>query len=289
MTPAQCQYHDRMRRALDHIDRHLDDDLDLATISAVAAFSKYHFHRQFTASFGLSVHRYVQLARLKRAAYQLAYRDRDRITDVALGAGYDAPDAFARAFRRRFGQSPSDFRSAPDWAPWRAALLPLDDVRNRTMQHFDPITIRDFPATPIAFMSHDGDMAAIGDTIRRFIAWRRANRLSPADSPTFNIFHSDPIDPAAGPVRIDLCVGTDRAFPEVDGVTCAILPGGRCAVLRVTGHSDDLAAAALHLYRDWLPASGEELRDVPLFCQRVTFFPDVPAGEAITDLFLPLR
>lgn len=289
MTPAQRNYHDRMRRALDHIDRHLDDELDLATISAVAAFSKYHFHRQFTACFGLSVHRYVQLARLKRASYQLAYNDRDRITDIAIGAGYDAPDAFARAFRRCFGQSPSDFRSAPDWAPWRAALLPLDDLRNRTMQHFDAVTIRDFPATPIARMSHDGDMAAIGDTIRRFIAWRRANRLSPATSPTFNIFHTDPADPAAGPVRIDLCVGTDRQFPEVDGVTRAVIPGGRCAVLRVTGRSDDLEAAALHLYRDWLPDSGEEPRDFPLFCQRVTFFPDVAEADAITDLFLPLR
>ncbi|KQM30595.1 AraC family transcriptional regulator [Sphingomonas sp. Leaf10] len=289
MTPAQRNYDDRMRRALDHIDRHLDDDLDLAQISAVAAFSKYHFHRQFTACFGLSVHRYVQLARLKRASYQLAYREADRITDVALDAGYDAPDAFARAFRRRFGQSPSDFRSAPDWAPWRAALLPLDDLRNRTMQHFDDVTIRDFPATPIALMPHDGDMAAIGDTIRRFIAWRRANGLSPADTATFNLFHSDPTDPAAGPVRIDLCVGTDRVFPEGDGVTAGLIPGGRCAVLRVTGRSDDLAAAALHLYRDWLPDSGAELRDFPLFCQRVSFFPDVAEAEAITDLFLPLR
>lgn len=289
MTPAQRNYHDRMRRALDHIDRHLDDELDLATISAVAAFSKYHFHRQFTACFGLSVHRYVQLARLKRASYQLAYNDRDRITDIAIGAGYDAPDAFARAFRRCFGQSPSDFRSVPDWVPWRAALLPLDDLRNRTMQHFDAVTIRDFPATPIARMSHDADMAAIGDTIRRFLAWRRANRLSPATSPTFNIFHTDPADPAAGPVRIDLCVGTDRPFPEVDGVTRAVIPGGRCAVLRVTGRSDDLEAAALHLYRDWLPDSGEEPRDFPLFCQRVTFFPDVAEADAITDLFLPLR
>lgn len=289
MTPAQRTYHDRMHRALDHIDRHLDDDLDLAGVSAVAAFSKYHFHRQFTACFGLSVHRYVQLARLKRASYQLAYRDTGRITDIALDAGYDAPDAFARAFRTRFGQSPSDFRSAPDWAPWRAALLPLDDVRNRTMQHFDPVTIRDFPDTPVAVMPHDGDMAAIGDTIRRFIAWRRANRLSPADSPTFNIFHSDPTDPAAGPIRIDLCVGTDRRFAASDGVTPGRIPAGRCAVLRVTGRSDDLEAAALHLYREWLPDSGKELRDVPLFCQRVSFFPDVPEGEAITDLFLPLR
>ena len=289
MTPAQRNYHDRMRRALDHIDRHLDDELDLATVSAVAAFSKYHFHRQFTACFGLSVHRYVQLARLKRASYRLVYRDADRITDVAIDAGYDAPDAFARAFRKRFGQSPSDFRSAPDWAPWRAALLPLNDLRNRTMQHFAPVTVRDFPATPIAVMPHDGDMALIGDTIRRFIAWRRANRLSPADSPTFNIFHSDPTDPAAGPVRIDLCVGTDRTFPEGDGVTRSVIPGGRCAVLRVTERSDDLQAAALHLYRDWLPDSGEELRDFPLFCQRISFFPDVAEAEAITDLFLPLR
>ncbi|MFD1035548.1 GyrI-like domain-containing protein [Sphingomonas hankookensis] len=286
MTPAQRNYHDRMRRALDHIDRHLDDDLDLATISAVAAFSPWHFHRQFTATFGLPVHRYVQLARLKRASYRLAFRT-DHVTDIALDAGYDAPDAFARAFRRRFGQSPTSFRSAPDWAPWRAALLPLD--QSRTIMTFAPVTLRDFPATPIAIMEHRGDPATIGDTIRRFIAWRRTRGLSPATSATFNRFHSDPADLAAGPVRIDLCVATDRTFPASDGVFADTLPGGRCAVLRVTGRSDDLEDAALHLYRDWLPDSGEELRDAPLFCQRVRFFPDAAEGEAITDLFLPIR
>jgi AraC-like DNA-binding protein len=60
-----------MRRGLDYIDRHLDGDLDLETVSGVAAFSKFHFHRQFTATFGLSVHRYVQLARMKRASHRL--------------------------------------------------------------------------------------------------------------------------------------------------------------------------------------------------------------------------
>ncbi len=60
-------------------------------------------------------------------------------------------------------------------------------------------------------------------------------------------------------------------------------------MLRVAGHSDTLESAALHLYRDWLPGSGEEARDFPLYCQRLTFFPEVAEGEAITDLFLPLR
>jgi methylphosphotriester-DNA--protein-cysteine methyltransferase len=86
MKAALQNYQDRMRRVLDHIDRHLDADLDLDTLSRVAAFSKFHFHRQFTATFGLSVHRYVQLARLKRASRRLAYSDAQRVTDIAMVA-----------------------------------------------------------------------------------------------------------------------------------------------------------------------------------------------------------
>ncbi len=99
MKAALENYHAWMQRVLDHIDRHLDRDLDLQAVSGVAAFSKYHFHRQFTATFGLTVHRYVQLARMKRASHRLAYRDDQSVTDIAMDAGYDAPDAFARAFR----------------------------------------------------------------------------------------------------------------------------------------------------------------------------------------------
>jgi len=42
-------------RLIDHSP--LDDDLDLDALSSIAAYSKYHFHRQFTATFRLSVHR----------------------------------------------------------------------------------------------------------------------------------------------------------------------------------------------------------------------------------------
>ncbi len=93
MTAGVGRLHARMRRVLDHIDRHLDDDLDLETISGVAAFSKHHFQRWFTATCGLSLHRYVQLARLKRASHCLAFRDRHTVTGIAMDAGYDAPDA----------------------------------------------------------------------------------------------------------------------------------------------------------------------------------------------------
>lgn len=141
-------YHARMQRVLDHIDQHLDDDLGLDVLSGVAAFSKYHFHRQFASTFGVSVHRYVQLARLKHASHRLASKDAPSVTDVAMDAGYDAPDAFARAFRQRLGQSPSSFRKSPDWAPWLAAFGPLNNARSKLMQITytnDDVTIRDVP------------------------------------------------------------------------------------------------------------------------------------------------
>jgi len=280
-----------MGRVLDHIDTHLDGDLGTETLAGVAAFSPFHFHRQFAELFGISVHRYVQLARLKRASLALAYR-KDSVLDVALDSGFGGPESFARAFRQRIGQSPSGFRQRPEWAPLAAALAPLEQARS---QHMSPtftdtdVTIIDFPATPVALIEHRGDPARIGDTIRRFIDWRRANGLPPAKSATFNILHNDPDSVPPEEHRLDIACAAPGVAPNQQGIIDGLIPAGRCAVVRMTGPGDDLRPAAHFLYADWLPRSGEELRDFPMFAQRLRFFPDVPANEAVTDVFLPLR
>src|SRR5437660_984455 len=249
MTTAIDHYRTRMQRVLDHIDQHPSGDLDLDAISGIAAFSKFHFHRQFTAIFGLSVYRYVQLARLKRASHQLVTDRARSVTDIALEAGYDAPDAFARAFRARFAQSPSAFRKAPDWTPWLAAFAPVN------------------------------------------IARRKAAGLSPQTSPTFNIFRSERVPANPADYSMDLCVGTDRPIgPEDAPMQPGVIPGGRCAVFRVVHNTHDLEPAALYLYREWLPASGEEARDFPIYCRRhLNFFPNAAVHDVVVELFLPLQ
>jgi len=293
MTTAVEHYRARMQRVRDYIDQHLHHDLDLETLSGIAAYSKYHFHRQFTATFGLSVHRYILLARMKRASYRLMYRDTQSVTDIALDAGYDAPDAFSRAFRQQFGQSPSSFRKSPHWAPWHSAFTPLDDARSKLMQKTftkADVTIREVPATPVAIMEHRGDPATLAATIQRFIAWRQLFNLHPRNHPTFNVWRSERRPESLADYSVDLCVGVPASF-EVSGaqMKAGEIPGGRCAVLRVTGNTDNLEPAALYLYRDWLPASGEEARDFPLYCQRLSLFPEVPEHEAVAELFLPLK
>lgn len=295
MTAAdttEARYLLRMQRVVDHIHRHLDGDLGLEVLSGVAAFSPFHFHRQFSAMFGMSLHRYVQMARMKRAASRLAYRA-DTVTDIAFEAGYEAPDSFARAFRQRIGQAPLAFREQPDWAAWEAAMAPLSRARSRIMtQQFssNDVSLREVSDIPIALMSHHGDPQRLGETIRRFIAWRKGNGVRAADHATYTIFHTDPEISGLEVYHLDLATEIRRPLTAADaGVEAGVIPGGRCAVLRVMGNSDDLRPAAEFLYGTWLPLSGEELRDFPLYAQRIRFFPDVPEQEAITDLFLPLR
>ena len=286
------RYQSRMQRVLEYIDQHLDEDLGLETLSHVAAFSKHHFHRQFKAIFGISVHRHIQLARMKRASYRLAFRTGDTVTHIAMEAGFEAPEAFARAFRQQFGQAPTAFRKTPDWGPWLAAFGPRIETRRTSMQSAftaDQVKIIDTADVPIAVMAHRGDPRHLAGTLQRFIAWRKAARLTPENSATFTLFH-DPEPASPEDFHIDLCVATNRPMaPGHASVETGLIPGGRCALLRVIGSSDDMGPAASFLYREWLPESGEETRDFPLYCRRVTFFPDVPEHEAITDLFLPLK
>ena len=293
MTTTTTHYLARMRAVLAHIDTHLDESLDVEQLAEVAAFSKYHFHRQFTLLFGMNVGRYVQLLRLKRAAHQLAYRDAARITDIALACGYEAPEAFTRAFRKQAGQSPTDFRDTPQWGTWAADLHALRALRSQhmpTQPQARSVDIVEREDVPVATIEHHGDPARLGQTIRTFIAWRREQRLHPSVSATYNIVYNNPDDVPPDAFRMDICVATrDAIAPNAAGVVPKTLAGGRYAVLRHIGSDDTLDQSVAYLYAEWLPASGEALRDAPLLFQRVRFYPDVPEHEAVTDVLLPLR
>ncbi|MES9852420.1 MAG: GyrI-like domain-containing protein [Candidatus Thiodiazotropha sp. L084R] len=64
---------------------------------------------------------------------------------------------------------------------------------------------------------------------------------------------------------------------------------GRFAKVRHIGSTDRIDESIYPLYRDWLPESGEELRDFQLFFQYLKRVQDVPEHEQITDIYLPLK
>jgi len=100
---------ERMNRALDYIERHLEEELNLEEAARAAYSSAFHFHRLFHMVSGLTVTEYVRRRRLTLAAQELASTEA-RVVDVALKYGYDSPESFAKAFRRLHGVSPSEAR-----------------------------------------------------------------------------------------------------------------------------------------------------------------------------------
>jgi AraC-like DNA-binding protein len=99
---------DRLREILDLVEASLDDpDATVDDLAARAYVSRFHFGRLVSAALGEPPGAFRRRLLLERAAYRLT-----STADPVIDAGYAAPEAFARAFARAFGASPSDFRSA---------------------------------------------------------------------------------------------------------------------------------------------------------------------------------
>ena len=278
---------------LEHISNNLDGDLSVEALSCVASFSKFHFHRLFTQYTGLSVHKYVQLERLKRASYQLSFRDQYSVIDVALNAGFATAESFSRAFRHTFAQSPRQFKQNPCWSSWRNQLDALNKARNTIMSndnHQYIVKIVHIKAIAVAVLEHHGSPATIFNSVKTFIKWRKTNKLPPSVSRTFNIFYQDPTAIEPQNHQIDLCAATHLPIASNEqGVVAKTLPSGRYAVLRHVGSDNGLTQCFDFLYSLWLEQSNEQLRDFPAFIERVAFYPEVRESEMITDIYLPLQ
>jgi len=101
----------RLRRVLEYIEAHLDRDLRLAELAAVAGFSVSHFKPMFKQATGLPAHRFVLERRVERARTLLQDR-RHGISEVALACGFSHASHMARCLRRSLGATPSQIAAA---------------------------------------------------------------------------------------------------------------------------------------------------------------------------------
>ena len=276
----------RILRVVEYIQTHLDEDLSVDRLSEVAGFSKYHFHRLFSAHTGTTVARLARELRLKQAAYQLAFRPEMRVIEIALEAGFSNPETFARAFRGMHEQSPSEFRAAPRWREWRTLRFPNSPVETSMKP-----TIKTMETVNLAVLEHRGPPDAVMSTVTRFIEWRKQSKASPAGkSRTFGIIYDDPDNTEPEKFRFDVCGELVRPLESNDyGIVEKSIPGGRVAVQRHLGSYENIGDAVREMYRSWLPTSGEELRDFPRFFEYVKRMPEVREHEQVTDIYLPLR
>lgn len=99
-----------IQNAIDYIEKHLCDSIQLDEIARQSHFSVFHFHRLFRKAVGISVMEYVRKRRLAEAAAELAETD-EKITNIAFKYQFGSEESFSRAFKKRYGASPRDYRN----------------------------------------------------------------------------------------------------------------------------------------------------------------------------------
>jgi AraC family transcriptional regulator len=99
-----------MMTAIDYMEKHMEDQLDVSEAAKAAYASTFHFQRMFHMLTGMTVAEYMRKRKLTLAAQELAMSSDAKVLDIALKYGYDSPESFAKAFRRIHGIAPSAAR-----------------------------------------------------------------------------------------------------------------------------------------------------------------------------------
>jgi len=281
---TQHDYRERLNRVLIFIDQHRSDVLSLERLAAIACLSPCHFHRIFRAIVGEPLGQYVQRVRLETAAVQLQTSTRS-VLEVALDAGYESAAAFSRAFEQRLGLTPSACRAShrlelrvrvAQLQPHGTAITITSEIRQRSL-------------TTVAFVRHTGPYDTVGAAWQKLCVFAGQHQLFGPRTALIGISRDDPNITASGQLRYDACITLDHEFAPIGEIGVQTVPGGRHAVFLHRGPYENFSATYDAIYRDWLPQSGESLRDAMAFELYLNTPDTTPPADLRTEIWVPLE
>lgn len=99
----------QLRRVLDYIRMHLNQEISLDSLALIAGLSPYHFLRMFKQSTGKTPLQYIIHSRVEEAKQLLAETELS-ITEISLEVGYESINHFITMFKRHTSVTPAQFR-----------------------------------------------------------------------------------------------------------------------------------------------------------------------------------
>jgi AraC family transcriptional regulator len=260
-------------RALLQIVRDLvarPQEAPLARIAARAGWSAFHLHRALRRLLGETPKQFLLGRRLDGAAGRLL-AGRDTVLAVALDAGFASHEVFIRAFRRRFGATPTAYRSRAPHLPaaarerhllvedaagpcLRLFRVPAPRASGRSPMPLPTIERRDLPAQPFLVVRRRASRAeiagAIADALGRVAAYARQGGHAFAGPPFVRFTASGP-----GLLTLEAGFALAKAAPGAGEVEAGTLPAGPAACAVHAGAYEALPETHAALER-WIEAQG---------------------------------
>lgn len=278
---TQASYRDRLNRVVDHVHAHLDEDLSFDQMAEIACLSPYHWSRIYAAMQGETIAASIRRLRLQRAADRLANGDL-AIDDIARKAGYSSGEAFGRAFKDMFELAPAMYRADGSHAAFKRAEA------NAGVSSF-PVEVVMLEPRRCAGIDHIGSYMQIDHAMGRLFGELAARNAVPAQPHMIGVFFDDPDLGPEDDLRSRACLPVDAAVAIAAPMVETVLRGGPYARLSYQGPYADMRGAYRWLLGTWLPGSGYEPEDAPIFEAYLNDPREVPQSQLRTDIHLPLK
>ncbi len=104
-----------------------ESNISVEKVAKNAGFSIDYFNRIFLSHTGFTVTAYINYIRLKQAAFLLRTTDKS-VLDIALEIGYDSHEGFTKAFKKKYGVAPSEYR-----ADNKSRMMYMAEITDKTV------------------------------------------------------------------------------------------------------------------------------------------------------------
>ena len=268
------EYQRRICRAIDFVTRNLADNPTVVEIARAAPFSQYHFQRLFKALVGESVAEFTRRLRLETAARRMMHGSGgDDITGLALDLGFSSSQNFAKAFKKHFNVSPTQY--AANARNLQGEEHGEDSTDQGSVPSFElphssnaiaDVVVRQIASMKVAYRRHIGSYEdpEVQKRFDELQTWATARGLDDEQSYLGIPWDEATITPD-GKCRFDACLIVPEDSWFGTGVNLQELPAGRYATYRSEIRNHDFDLPWTHLMRSWLPTSGYEPADGPRF------------------------
>ena len=255
-----------IRTAVEYIDTHLEDDINVQDIADRVYISPFFLQRGFALMTGYSIGQYLRSRRLYQAAVDLKETD-DKILDIALRYCYDTPESFTKAFSRFHGATPSQVRNG---APVNVFLPLTLSVSIHGGDKMEYTIAPMFPFKLIGFQKIFDNETAYAEIPRYWdeICEKYANNVYAGNEPT-NPYEKALVDNCIGEygVCIDdigegrfryLIAGKYTGGEVPEGMVLYEFPRGEWAVFNCVGPLPDaMQSVNTRIFSEWLPGNPE--------------------------------
>ena len=99
----------RLSQITSYIKEHYESELTLESVAEIFGYTPAYLSRMFQRYAGINYKSYLQNIRVEKAFQELANTEHT-ISEIALNHGFPNSKAMSRAFLKRYGIVPSEYR-----------------------------------------------------------------------------------------------------------------------------------------------------------------------------------